>query len=157
MITNKQHTILPFYTTLEQQWHRVYVNSTFYKDVKLITPKNRLLPWEIVRNPSPALLTSIKLYCVEDDSFNDIFENIESGEIVYYTANGKDYIQYLGSRDLTDNLPCGWYYLVATDGSLTFYSEVFVVMDFEETETNALSYDDIAEIAANDSEAIKYQ
>lgn len=127
MINNNLLTALPIYDSRDKQFHRSvnYDVCTF----ELLCSQYRLLPWQFRRPPSVATITSIKLTCYNEENEYEILADIPSGDLSYATTSGWDYISYHGAQDLLDTLPCGNYYLVITDGTDTWYSEVFKVTD----------------------------
>lgn len=103
----------------------------------LLCPKNSLLPFQIKRLRSPLNITSVKLVSVnglEDGSEMEIFSNIPVSELDVFSFTDEDRVVYYGQEDLTNDLPLGDYYLKITDGSQTWYTEVFRVLDFNRDE-----------------------
>jgi hypothetical protein len=154
MITNKTYTVLPFYEDVNQQWFRIMQKD--YDTVAVICPKNRFIPWEIQRNFSLATIQEIDLVEVCTGNIEDITSIIDMDDIVITTANGKDYIQYLGSLDLSEDLDCGFFYLIVVDEDRSYYSEIFEVKDFTDNLNNTLIWDDNSNpIMANDTDNLK--
>ena len=147
MIKNELKTSFPFYDSIEKQ-NRYKINCYGdYTSFKLLTPKNRLLPFQLRREMNVNYLTSVLLYSVDGTYIDDLFPYIE-GDISYATVSGKDYITYFGTSSALD-LTCGYYYLVATDGTNTWYSEVFCVENFMDIHT-----DDYRAVSATDNRAV---
>jgi hypothetical protein len=144
MITNKTFTVLPFYDDVEKQWHRVYDKP--YDLFPLICPTNRLLPFEIKRSSDPALVLTIYLVDLCTGSEIEITDDIPGGDILINTAGGYDYIQCVSAGDLDAALDCGYYYLKAyfTAGKTVapFYSEVFQVVNFEDSTVHGITWND---------------
>lgn len=163
-LDNILHTALPFYDSTEKQNHlkSQCVNDTC--TFKLITGTNRLLPWQIRRDYGKVADTLDALYlcCVvtefnDDPGCVDILSYIEAGEIEYVTAGQSVYITYFANEDLTYELPCGQFYLMAefTSGEDTMYSEVFTVEDITDDTTDVFrSHDRIGIRITNGDERI---
>jgi len=133
MINTNLFTVFPIYDDiLMQNQYKLIEKDQYLNDVslfKLYCPKERLLPFQFRRAPSVALLTTINLYTYNGILIGDILPDIPAFQIEYSYASGWDYITYYGSDDLTDDLPCGDYYLEITDGTTFWYSEVFHVSE----------------------------
>lgn len=133
MINTNLFTVFPIYDSLyKQNQYKIVDNNAYLSDVctfKLYTPKERLLPFQFRRTPSVATLTHIYLVCHNGTNSTDILPDIPAGQIEYSTAGGWDYITYYGSEDLTEDLPCGDFYLEIHDGTYIWYSEVFHVSE----------------------------
>lgn len=67
-------------------------------------------------------------YTVHDAT---ILSKIDSGDVLYRTKEGWDDILITGNTALTSNLPVGWWFWVITDGTNTWYSEVFNVVSVD--------------------------
>lgn len=161
MITNKTFTILPFYDTVEKQWHRIYGKD--FTTCPVISPKNRLLPWEIKRIASPYFIQHIYLVDMcNGEAETEITSLFSAGQITYQTLAGNDYIQYLSSEDLLADLPCGYYYLKVNYSILTgkqavntyVYSEVFEVRNFTDTPYQSIIITDGIDVAIEDDQIL---
>ena len=126
MINNNLLTVFPIYDSIDKQFHRSVGNDvcTF----KLITSMYRLLPFQFRRAPSVDLITSIKVVCYNEATETEILPDIPAGQMHYVTTSGWDYITYFGSDDLDEVLDAGDFYLKLSDGTDTWYSEVFHVI-----------------------------
>ena len=70
MRQNNNISVLPWYTSIEQQNHRKsYAYGTIYP---LFTPKRTLLPFQIMRNTSSRNITRAQLYDKNGVLFADI-------------------------------------------------------------------------------------
>ena len=91
-------------------------------DYKLITPFDRLLPFQLPRDSSFDAITS---WVIKDSDGNTVLEpDIALLTIKKFT--NKDYIIY-NSEALSYPLECGYYTSEISDGTNTWYSEVFWV------------------------------
>lgn len=130
-IDNHTFAALPIYDSIEKQVHR---KEWLHNDVctaPLISSKNRLLPFQIKRQSRYNTIASIKLFCFNDTEIEDIYTTIETKDITIVTSSeNMDYITYFANYDLTEDLPCGKYYLKITDSIDIWYSEIFEVKNF---------------------------
>ena len=95
---------------------------------KLLSPSNRLLPFQFTRQPSLATIEEWKL--INKDTNDVIF--LQSSLIKIRKYVGVDYVYYEGNM-LGTAIPCGYYNSVITDtiGNAK-YSETIYVMGYEE-------------------------
>lgn len=128
MIQNNNISVLPWYTSIEQQNHRKsYAYGTIYP---LFTPKRTLLPFQIMRNTSSRDITGAQLY----DKNGVLFANIttalkETGlKIVPFASLGYDVIVYPSLLPFAIDTPDGIYYARMTDGVNVWYSEMFTIV-----------------------------
>ena len=128
MVENKLNIAFPFYTSRSKQNFR---KDWAYNDVctfQLISPFNRLLPFQIRRPNNPATITTVELWCYDDSYQMDLLSYMTFD---YASIEGFDYITYTGDELLDgggaaalDGV-CGDFYLVIGDGTNVWYSEVF--------------------------------
>jgi hypothetical protein len=126
MIENKLNTAFPFYRSLDRQNYR---KDWAYDDVctfQLISPFNRLLPFQVRRTNNPALITTCELWCYDDTYQMDLLPYITFD---YATIEGYDYITYNGDElldggDAVLDGVCGDFYIKLGDGTNIWYSEV---------------------------------
>ena len=97
MIQNNNISVLPWYTSIEQQNHR---KSYAYGQISpLFAPADRLLPFQIIRNTRSNSVTSVILY----DKTGKRIANItiymrETGlQVVRFQSLGYDVILYPGN------------------------------------------------------------
>lgn len=128
MIQNNNISVLPWYTSIEQQNHRKsYAYGTIYP---LFTPKRTLLPFQIMRNTSSLNITRAQLYDKNGVLFADITTALkETGlQIVPFASLGYDVIVYPSLLPFAIDTPDGIYYARMTDGVNVWYSEMFTIV-----------------------------
>lgn len=128
MIQNNNISVLPWYTSIEQQNHRKsYAYGTIYP---LFTPKRTLLPFQIMRNTSSRNITNAQLYDKNGVLFADITTALkETGlQIVPFASLGYDVIVYPSLLPFAIDTPDGIYYARMTDGVNVWYSEMFTIV-----------------------------
>ena len=128
MIQNNNISVLPWYTSIEQQNHRKsYAYGTIYP---LFTPKRTLLPFQIMRNTSSRDITRAQLYDKNGVLFADITTALkETGlQIVPFASLGYDVIVYPSLLPFAIDTPDGIYYAYMTDGVNVWYSEMFTIV-----------------------------
>lgn len=128
MIQNNNISVLPWYTSIEQQNHRKsYAYGTIYP---LFTPKRTLLPFQIMRNTSSRDITRAQLYDKNGVLFADITTALkETGlRIVPFASLGYDVIVYPSLLPFAIDTPDGIYYARMTDGVNVWYSEMFTIV-----------------------------
>lgn len=128
MIQNNNISVLPWYTSIEQQNHRKsYAYGTIYP---LFTPKRTLLPFQIMRNTSSRNITKAQLYDNNGVLFADITTALkETGlQIVPFASLGYDVIVYPSLLPFAIDTPDGIYYARMTDDVNVWYSEMFTIV-----------------------------
>lgn len=128
MIQNNNISVLPWYTSIEQQSHRKsYAYGTIYP---LFTPKRTLLPFQIMRDTSSRNITRAQLYDKNGVLFADITTALkETGlQIVPFASLGYDVIVYPSLLPFAIDTPDGIYYARMTDGVNVWYSEMFTIV-----------------------------
>lgn len=132
MTQNNNLSVLPWYTSIEEQNHRkTYSYGNVYP---LFTPKDKLLPFQFMRETRPEQITVAKLYTKDGNEFADLLTPLEETglQIVPFAQFGYDVIVYPGMLPMIINTPPGQYYAMISDGFETWYSEVFtIVMDLQ--------------------------
>lgn len=129
MIQNNNLSVLPWYTSIEQQNHRrSYAYGQIYP---LFTPKRTLLPFQIMRNTSTRNITRAQLYTKEGVLFADITTALfETGlQIVRFASLGYDIIVYPSLLPFAIDTPDGIYYARMTDGVNVWFSEMFTIVN----------------------------
>jgi len=119
-------SILPWYSAVSKQNHRKdYAYDGVYP---LITPDKSLLPFQIVRATSVATISSVKLYTIDGVEFLDITSAMATAGLQIKAFATYDLIVYAGTAMTGVTTPEGRYYAVMTDGTTTWYSEVFNIV-----------------------------
>lgn len=129
MIQNNNFSVLPWYTSIDEQNHRK--SYAFGNVYPLFTPKNKLLPFQFMRSTRADNITSVVLFKKEGTQVATITQQmIETGlQIVRFPALGYDVVVYPGILPMITNLFPGQYYLRITDGVETWFSEIFTTVN----------------------------
>lgn len=125
---NNNFSVLPFYSSIDEQNHKKkYAYGNVYP---LFTPKDRILPFQIVRDARANVITSAVMYEFGGGSPKNILAPmIETGlQIFKYPEHGVDVIVYNASLPMAIDARPGRFYLVLSDGVETWFSEVFTVV-----------------------------
>lgn len=121
------HNVFRWYDSIDKQSFRRF-QSGDYSTYKLLTPYNRLLPFQINRPTRPQIITTFELYSPQDDTFEtDLLALCPANTFEYVSIGTYDYITYKATKDFTSDLPDGYWYCKLSDGKQTWYSEVFYV------------------------------
>lgn len=127
MIPNNNFSVLPWYTSLDQQnARRWWIYDRVYP---LFTPATFLLPFQLMRESETAEtpVSSFKIYTRDGELVGDYPSVCDAIEIV--TFDGYDYLIYAGLFPFTASFENGQYYAVLVSGERTWYSEVFTVVN----------------------------
>lgn len=128
MIQNNNISVLPWYTSINEQNHRKsYAYGAIYP---LFAPADRLLPFQIMRNTRSNNVTSVVLYEKTGKQVANITTYMkETGlQIVRFQTLGYDVILYPSILPMPLNQLDGIYYMTLSDGVQTWYSEMFTVV-----------------------------
>ena len=128
MNENNNLSVLPWYTSINEQNHRKsYAYGAIYP---LFAPADRLLPFQIIRNTRSNSVTSVILYEKTGKQVANITAYMkETGlQIVRFQTLGYDVILYPSILPMPLNLLDGIYYMTLSDGVQTWYSEMFTVV-----------------------------
>ena len=128
MIQNNNISVLPWYTSINEQNHRKsYAYCAIYP---LFAPADRLLPFQIIRNTRSNNVTSVILYEKTGKQVANITTYMkETGlQIVRFQTLGYDVILYPSILPMPLNQLDGIYYMTLSDGVQTWYSEMFTVV-----------------------------
>ena len=128
MIQNNNISVLPWYTSINEQNHRKsYAYGAIYP---LFAPADRLLPFQIIRNTRSNSVTSVILYDKTGKQIANITTYMrETGlRVVRFQSLGYDVILYPAILPMPLNQFDGIYYLRLSDGVQTWYSEMFTVV-----------------------------
>ena len=128
MIQNNNISVLPFYTSIDEQNHRK--SYAYGKIYPLFAPADLLLPFQIIRNTRANDVTSVVLYDKTGKQVADITTNMkETGlQIVRFQSFRYDVILYPSILPMPLNQLDGIYYMTLSDGVQTWYSEMFTVV-----------------------------
>lgn len=128
MIQNNNISVLPWYTSINEQNHRKsYAYGAIYP---LFAPADRSLPFQIIRNTRSNDVTSVVLYEKTGKQVANITTYMkETGlQIVRFQTLGYDVILYPSILPMPLNQLDGIYYMTLSDGVQTWYSEMFTVV-----------------------------
>lgn len=128
MIQNNNISVLPWYTSINEQNHRKsYAYGAIYS---LFAPADRLLPFQIIRNTRSNNVTSVILYDKTGKQIANITTYMrETGlQIIRFQTLGYDVILYPSILPMPLNQLDGIYYMTLSDGTQTWYSEMFTVV-----------------------------
>ena len=126
---NNNLSVLPFYTSIEEQAHR---RSYAYGDkFPLYTPLGQVPPFQIIRPHSSATFSAAMLYTAEGEAFRVITTDMSDNglSIQMYVADGYDIIRFspLYATGITTRE--GQYYMtIRTSDGTVYYSDVFTVV-----------------------------
>lgn len=123
MTQNNNYSSLPVYTSLDQQFHRLNPESVPFH---LPADAARILPISIVRPENTAEeLTQIRAYRKDDTTYIDLTAIAANFTIIETTTY--DVLLYPAISAFSPVLAPGFWYLRLTDGTYTWYTEVFTI------------------------------
>jgi hypothetical protein len=129
MTQNNNFSVLPFYTSLDEQDCR---KSYAYGDIyPLIAPANKILPFQIMRETRSNDISRVNLYDKRGQFVADLTQNIkEAGmQITKFADFGYDVIVYPANLPMEISQKDGIYYMEISDGIDTWYSEMFTAVN----------------------------
>lgn len=130
MIPNNNLSVLPFYTSIDQQNARKWwINGKVYP---LFTPGGYMLPFQLMRSHrSGTTISYCRIYTADGDLVGDYAGRLtQMGlTIKHFTTRGYDVIVFPGMFPVFDSMANGRYYAVLNDGTETWYSEIFTVVN----------------------------
>lgn len=128
MIPNNNLSVLPWYTSIEQQNARKW--WIYGKIYPLFTPAGFLLPFQIIRTHRTGTTISYFRIYTKDGA---LVQSLTPGEmgfsIVSFANLGYDVIVFPGQLPVLTQMDNGQYYAVLNDGVETWYSEMFTVVN----------------------------
>ena len=130
MIPNNNLSVLPWYTTIEQQNARKWwiYNRTY----PLFTPAMFMLPFQILRNHRDGTtIASFRVYTKTGVLVGDFTQAIQDAGITIkpFTSLGYDVIVFGGQTPIFTQFENGQYYATISDGTQIWYSEIFTVVN----------------------------
>ena len=131
MIPNNNLSVLPWYTSIEQQNARKWwVYGRIYP---LFTPAGFVLPFQfLIPHASSTTIGNINIYDANTGSYieNCRQKLIDTGLTSRrFSSRGYDVIVYPGLLPAFTSMANGRYYLRATINSVNYYSEIFTVVN----------------------------
>ena len=130
MIPNNNLSVLPWYTSIDQQNARKW--WIYGRVYPLFTPAGFLLPFQIMRTQNyGTVLTGFKIYTKDGVLLGDYLQQLRDAGMVVksFSSLGYDIIVYPGTLPIFTQMSNGQYYAVITDSVNTFYSEIFTVVN----------------------------
>lgn len=124
--TNSNYSVLPWYDSVSRQQHRKsYAQGQVWP---LLTKTKRLPPFQVIKTSALTdPVTLFELISVENGASTDILANISVNGLALDSFTGYDVISYTGTQDLTYPVSTGQYYAKMSDGTNTWFSEVFYI------------------------------
>lgn len=129
MIPNNNLSVLPWYTSIEQQNARKWwVYGRIYP---LFTPAMFVLPFQILRSHrSGTTISYFNIYTKDGVLVGNFTNDIQPYiTIKQFAALGYDVIVFPGSLPVFSSMANGQYYAMLNDGWETWYSEIFTVVN----------------------------
>ena len=124
---------LPFYDSVEKQVYKRTGSLSDLDTVKLVTPKNFIVPFQIKRKTRANEVTTFELYHTDGTLYIDLTSIVPTSNLYIktLTGSGNDYICYENFTELTSDIVCNQYYIKISDSVETWYSDILTVYDFE--------------------------
>ena len=130
MIPNNNLSVLPWYTSIEQQNARKWwVYNRIYP---LFTPAMFMLPFQILRtHRAGTTIASFRVYTKTGVLVGDFTQAIQDAGITIkpFASLGYDVIVFGGQTPVFTQFANGQYYATISDGTQTWYSEIFTVVN----------------------------
>lgn len=120
---------LRFYEKKEHQ--NRFRKGGYSRVFNLICPQSHLLPFQIRRPLSIYPIQSIKYVSTSDETEIEAINYLELNQIEQFAFDDYDYLVHFGSVPLNTVVPIGEYFLAISDGSNEWFSEVFIVRNFD--------------------------
>ena len=133
MIPNNNLSVLPWYTSIEQQNARKW--WAYNRVYPLFTPALFMLPFQILRtHRSGTTISSFRVYTKAGVLVGNYTQAIRDAGITIkqFTSLGYDVIVFGGQMPVFTRFADGQYYAAISDGTQTWYSEIFTVVNYIE-------------------------
>lgn len=128
MIPNNNLSVLPWYSSLDEQNARKW--WLYGKVYPLFTPAGFMLPFQIMRaHRSGTTISSFLIYKKDGTLVGNYTQAIQEGGIFIKQFSSMDVIVFGGQTPIFTAFDNGQYYAVISDGSQTWYSEIFTVVN----------------------------
>lgn len=129
MIPNNNLSVLPWYTSIDQQNARKW--WVYNKVYPLFTPAGYMLPFQLLRaHKSGTTISDFRIYTKDGVLVGNYTSAILPYiTIVPFTALGYDVIVFGGQLPVFPAMDNGQYYARLTASSQTWYSEIFTVVN----------------------------
>ena len=128
MNPNNNLSVLPWYTSIEQQNARKWwVYDRIYP---LFTPATFMLPFQIMReHRSGTTITQFRVYRKDGTLVGTYTQQLNEAGVYFKTFGDYDVIVFPGRFPVFTAFDNGQYYATISDGTQTWYSEVFTVVN----------------------------
>lgn len=130
MTPNNNLSVLPWYTSIEQQNARKW--WVYNRVFPLYVPAGYLPPFQIIQpHTGSSQVSAFRIYRADGTLFGDYRQNIQSLVInVPFASLGYDVHVFGGQTPIIASIPNGQYYAFITlPGSRSYYSEIFTVVN----------------------------
>lgn len=130
MIPNNNLSVLPWYTSIEQQNARKW--WVYGRVYPLFTPAMFMLPFQIMRSHrSGTSITLFRVYTKDGALVGDFTQQLNDAGIYFksFESLGYDVIVFPGVLPVFTQFQNGQYYATISDGTQTWYSEIFTVVN----------------------------
>ena len=130
MIPNNNLSVLPWYTSIEQQNARKW--WVYGREYPLFTPAGFMLPFQIIRTRNVGTsLTEFRIFTKNGTLVGNYLQQLrDAGMTVKAFSNfGYDIIVYPGLLPIFTTMQNGQYYAEISDSVNTFYSDIFTVVN----------------------------
>lgn len=133
MIPNNNLSVLPWYTSIEQQNARKW--WVYGRVYPLFTPAGFVLPWQLMMNHVPEIgpenIRPIELRNAETHQVVETFGDSFRSQITKkeFTNLGYDVWVFTGLFPVSNNVNNGRYYIYLEIDLVPFYSEIFTVVN----------------------------
>lgn len=127
MIPNNNFSVLPFYTSIEQQNARKW--WMYGKVYPLFTPAGFLLPFQIMRDHRSNTISVFRIYTKDGQLVGDYSARISEMGFAIKSFTSYDVIVFSGQLPILTQFDNGQYYAELGDGIQTWYSETFTVVN----------------------------
>ena len=130
IVEEPNFSVLPWYTSLKYQDVRKWWN--YGKIYPLYTPAGTMLPFQIIRSHRETTeITSFVVYTAQGVQVGDFTQEINDAgiSIKQFPDAGFDVIVFPGLFPVFSQMENGQYYASIADGSETWYSDIFTVVN----------------------------
>lgn len=130
IVLEPNYSVLPWYTSPEYQDARKW--WVYGKIYPLFTPAGRMLPFQIIRSHrETSTITSFVVYTAQGVQVGDFTQEINDAGITIkaFPDAGFDVIVFPGQFPVFSQMENGQYYATIADGTETWYSEIFTVVN----------------------------
>lgn len=130
MIPNNNLSVLPWYTSLDQQNARKW--WVYNRVYPLFTPAGFMLPFQILRpHRAGNTISYFRIYKADGTLVGNYTTEIQQQGITIkkFEALGYDVIVYGSQLPVFTSMLNGQYYATLNDGTQTWYSEIFTVVN----------------------------